>query len=79
MAKFVLFCGLRYNLDKVRHPARVLVPPCETISPTLQTSLYPFGLRNLLLCLRGIFSPRHPFFTIACIPGRLSSHANIRT
>jgi uncharacterized protein (DUF1015 family) len=52
MAKIAPFRAVRYNLEKIQDPARVMAPPYDVISPALQDQLYqrsPFNLVRLIL------------------------------
>lgn len=52
MAKIAPFRAVRYNLDKLADPARVMAPPYDVISPELQETLYqrsPFNVVRLIL------------------------------
>ncbi len=52
MAKIVPFRALRYNLTRISNPARVMAPPYDVISPSLQDDLYhrdPFNIVRLIL------------------------------
>lgn len=52
MAKIVPFRGLRYDLNKIGDPARVMAPPYDVISSGLQEDLYarsPYNVVRLIL------------------------------
>jgi uncharacterized protein (DUF1015 family) len=52
MAKIAPFRAVRYNLEKIQDPARVMAPPYDVISPALQEELHqrsPFNLVRLIL------------------------------
>ncbi len=52
MAKIVPFRALRYSLTRISDPARVMAPPYDVISPSLQDALYhrdPFNVVRLIL------------------------------
>ncbi len=52
MAKIAPFRGLRYNLERVGEAAQVVSPPYDTISPSLQQTLYdrsPYNAVRLVL------------------------------
>ncbi len=53
MAKIVPFRGLRYNLEKVGDPAKVVAPPYDVISPALQENLYGRSPHNIVRLILG--------------------------
>jgi uncharacterized protein (DUF1015 family) len=48
MTKIKPFRGLRYNLEKITDPTRVMAPPYDVISPELQDELYQKSKYNVV-------------------------------
>lgn len=53
MAKIVAFRGLRYNLQKIADPSRVMAPPYDAISPELQEVLHQRDPHNMVHLILG--------------------------
>jgi uncharacterized protein (DUF1015 family) len=53
MAKIVPFRALRYNPAKIGNPERVMAPPYDVISPTLQEELYRRDPHNVVRLILG--------------------------
>jgi uncharacterized protein (DUF1015 family) len=57
MAKIAPFRGLRYNPERVGEPARVVSPPYDSISPTLQQELHARSPYNVVRLVLGLEQP----------------------
>lgn len=53
MAKIAPFRALRYNLDRVEDPAKVMAPPYDVISADLQEDLYERSPHNVVRLILG--------------------------